>query len=1018
MSKLVEFFLNRPMLVKLIIITVFGAGLASAYFSKKEGFPEISLNKVLVQTLYPGASAGDVELNVTVPIEEALEEVEGIKEILSTSEEGISRIEIQADEDASPEEFRSLFYEVDKAITGIDDFPNDLDGIPSISEFTSSDIPILEVAYTGSYEQLKPYLENLKQRIKKIKGVASVNLIGLPDQEVQILVDPKLARQKMIDLKTIAAAIKKRNLEGSGGTLESFLGEKKVVFLSKFKNCQDVLETNIKMGSEGYGVKLKEVATVKILPEDINLIVRNNGQRGASLIIKKTGSSDLVKTVDNIKDLLAEENLPQGVGSKIFLDQSSLTRDRLSLLIGNSLIGFVLVIIVLFIFFDLRTALWTAFGIPFTLFCMLIFLKVFGLSLNIISLAGFILIIGMIVDDAIVIAEKINDNKEQGFEPKQAGLEAVKKMWLPVLAASLTTMAAFSPIFSVGGFPGKFVWTIPLMVIVGLFFSLLESFFLLPVHLQHGQSEKVNKKRFIIKLEEKYVAVLRKVVKFRYLALFIFILILLYSAWFLKNFVHKDPFPQEAAEGFTIPITMPKGSSVDLAEQQLKVIEEILEELPEEELIGYSSRVGTKNERSTTERGSLSNTAVIFVYLKPFSDRTRTAEQIIKSVRQQIAHQVVDKKIKININLTRLGPPLGRDFEIRLVSNNEALRSEVGQKIKNFLSSLKGVEDLESDEVEGKDELNLTLDYDFLARTDLTVEDVLTTLRIAFDGVIVTDLTTVDQKINFRLRLNEKARADSHFINDLPIMNKRGNLIKLRNFVTLEEKKARGIINHLDGKRLLTLWGNVNLKTTTPIEIMEKVENEFFSYKDHQKLEISFSGQPVESKKIFAGLGLASLGALGGIFLLISLMFNSFSKSFLIMLTFPFLIIGLVFTVIVHSIPISMMAGVALVGLLGIVVNDSIVMVHTIVKNSQAGIIIKDDIIKGAVSRLRPVILTTITTVLGVLPTGYGLGGYDPFLSHMSLVLAYGLLFSTTITLFIVPIFYSIGLDFRRNRLN
>ena len=494
MGKFVEFFLNRPMLVNLIIIAIIGLGIKSVYEARKEGFPAISMNKIIIRTIYPGSSAGDVEINVTVPIEDALEEVEGIKEVLSVSEEGISIVKVQADDNAKPGEFRKLYNNVENALSEIDNLPKDIEGKPSMNEFTSSDVPVMEIACTGSYKKLKSYIDSLEAKIKKIIGVSNVDVIGLPDEEVWILIDPLLARKYMVGLRMIYNAIKKRNLEGSGGTLESFLSEKKIVLLNKFNKYEDVMDTNIIMNPDGFGIKLRQVAKIKVVPEDMKLIVRNNGKRGATLSVRKTSSSDLIKTVDSVNRLLKKETLPEGVEMKVLLDQSRLTRDRISLLVSNALMGFILVVAVLLIIFDIRTAVWTAFGIPFTLFGMLIFLNSYGISLNLISLGGFIIIIGMLVDDAIVIAEEINGNKEKGMGPKEAAVKAVKKMWMPVTAACLTTMVAFSPLFSLGGFPGKFIWAIPLMVIVGLLISLFESFFILPAHLSHGKAKKLKRR--------------------------------------------------------------------------------------------------------------------------------------------------------------------------------------------------------------------------------------------------------------------------------------------------------------------------------------------------------------------------------------------------------------------------------------------------------------------------------------------------------------------------------------------
>lgn len=1016
MDRLVNFFLNRSMLVNIIVIAVIGLGIKSVIELRKEGFPEISMNKVIIQTIYPGSSAGDVELNIAVPIEDVLEEVEGIKEILSVSEEGVSRVEVQADDNATPEEFRKLYNEIENALAAIDNLPKEIEGKPSISEFTSSDVPVMEISYTGSYEILKPYLDKLESKIKKLPGIAGVTLIGLPDEEVQILVNPVLAREYNIDLRMIYNSIQKRNMEGSGGTLESFVGEKKIVFLSKYNHYKDVLDTNIIMNAEGYGIKLKQVAELKVIPKEMNLIVRNNGVRGAALSIRKTGSSDLIKTVDAINSLLKSEILPAGINVKVLFDQSKLTRNRISLLAGNALMGFILVLTLLLIIFDLKTAIWTAFGIPFTLLGMFIFMKIYGISLNLISLGSFIIILGMLVDDAIVIADEINTNKESGLGAKEAAITAVKKMWIPVAASSLTTMVAFSPLFSLGGFPGKFIWAIPLMVIVGLSISLMESYFILPSHLHHGKSKKTVKKEFVIRIENRYKSLLNKIIRFRYPVFAFFAIMLLLSVLILAKFVKKDAFPQDAAEGFKISVTLPQGTSAEKTEKAVAEIEKLLLKLPANETVGFSSRIGTQNELSATIRGTQNNIAIIFVYLSSFTNRSRTADEIMASLKKEIDKTLAAEKLTVTMNLNRLGPPMGKPFEIRLISNDNKLRKEKEHDVIKYLASLKGVSDIETDEVEGKNELNLSINHDILSRTGLTVEDVIMTLRIAFDGMVVTELTTVDKTLEFRLRLNERARAEKTFIDTLPVANRRGNLINLAMFTSLKEQPSKAGIRHINGSRATTIFGNTDLGLMSPVEVMEKVRTAFPS---DDKVTVEFSGQPVESKMIFSGLSSAALAALIGIYLLIALMLNSFSKPFIIMSSIPFLIIGFAFVLMTHGIPTSMMTGIAMVGLMGVIVNNSIILIHSIQELSGNSHASKEDIVSGSVSRLRPVLLTTITTVLGVLPTGYGIGGSDPFLSHMSLVLAYGLIFGTTITLVMVPVLLTIGIDmnslFRRS---
>ncbi len=996
------------MLVNIIVIAVIGIGAKSLIEVRKEGFPEISLNKIIIQTIYPGSSAGDVELNVTVPIENALEEIEGIKEVISVSEEGVSRIEVQADDNASSDDFRKLYNDVESVIASINDLPEDIEGRPFISEFTSSDVPVMEISFTGEYEILKPYIDNLESRLRKVSGVANVTVIGIPDEEVQILVDPIKAKANNVDLKLIMRAIQKRNLEGSGGTIKSFVAEKKIVFLSKFDHYNDILETNLTMNDAGFGIKLKQVAELKVIPKDMNLIVRNNGERGATLSIKKTGASDLLKTVDSIVVLLKKESMPTGVSMKILFDQSRLTRDRISLLAGNAAMGFILVVIVLLMIFDVKTAIWTAFGIPFTLFGMFIFIKFYGISLNLISLGGFVIILGMLVDDAIVIAEEINSNKELGIEPKKAAVKAVKKMWIPVAASSITTMVAFSPLFYLGGFPGKFIWAIPLMVIVGLLISLFESYFLLPNHLSHGKIKKSEKKQFVVKIEKFYEWIITSTIKFRYQFIAGMIILLLTSAFVMMKFVKKDPFPQDAAEGFDITVTLPKGAYAEETETVISNMEKILLKLPEKELIGFSTRIGTQSLLSATTRGTQNNIGIIFVYLKPFSGRSRTADEIMDAVKNEINTVLTPEQCVYTMSLKRAGPPMGRPFEIRIISNNNELRDAKEKEITQYLKTLNGVYDIENDNTPGKDELNLKINHDILSKTGLTVEDILITLRIAFDGMVVTSISTVDKTTDFRLRLNCKAIPDKQFVDSLPIANSHGNIINISLFTSLVEQPSIAGLRHVNGIRATTLYGNTDIDKISPVEVMNKVRAEFPS---SDQVSIEFSGQPVETNLIFSGLTAATGAAFIGIYLLIALILNSFTKPLIIMASIPFLLIGFAFVLITHSLPSSMMSGAAMVGLMGVIVNNSIVMVHTIRELAGGEVVTKENIIQGSVTRLRPVLLTTITTVLGVLPTGYGIGGSDPFLSQMSLVLAYGLLFGTVLTLIMVPVLFMAGTD-------
>lgn len=274
----------------------------------------------------------------------------------------------------------------------------------------------------------------------------------------------------------------------------------------------------------------------------------------------------------------------------------------------------------------------------------------------------------------------------------------------------------------------------------------------------------------------------------------------------MKNYIVKDPFPQEAAEGFTISLTTAKGSSLEETEKIIEAAEKILLKLPDNELLGINSRVGSQSELATTNRGSQSNAVIIFAYLKPFSERNRTAEEIMAEVEKAIGKTLKGKLSEFSLNLTRLGPPMGRPLEIRVVSNDDKKRQQTSHEIQTFLKTISGVSAIETDEIEGKDELNIIINHDILSQTGLSVQDVLTTLRIAFDGQIVTDMTTLEQQLEFRLRLNPKGRRDADFIKKLPILNRQGNLINLGTFTRIEQKPSQAKYTHIHGKRTFYFW--------------------------------------------------------------------------------------------------------------------------------------------------------------------------------------------------------------------
>ncbi len=1013
MEKIFQFFINRKILVNLIVVIFLFFGFWAMNNIPREGMPLIELNQLSILTKYPGASPEDVELNVTVKIEEVLKEEDGLTDITSISIENSSFIMVQIDESMGKSKVAEIKSDVQKAVDSIKDLPNEIDK-PIITELKTSDVPIIEIALSCTNRAfLRQTVEKLEMKIERLKGVAGVDKIGYFDKEIHIEVDPDKMKQAYMSLPEIVMSIQKRNLRSTSGTLESYKGLKNIVILNKFKSPIDVEDVILRSNFDYKNIKLKQIAKVSVKEKNENLIVRNNGERGISLIVRKKENADIIRTIKHIKKLI-KRIIPSKIKYSYINDQSKTTRLRLKLLTSNGIIGFIFVVILLLIFLNRRSALWTAFGIPFCFIAALIFLPIFNLTLSAVSLAGFIIVLGMLVDDAIVVSEKVSSYQELGLEPKQASLKAVKEMAVPVTAAAITTICAYLPMFVMGGRPGKFIWSIPVIVIIALAISLFECFFILPNHLAHGKIKAKPKAGWIIKLENFYNILLKRVLKHYKILISVFVLLLIVLLMIAKFTLKFQMFPQSNIDTFFIKIEGPKEQSLKETEKVIMRIEKTIVQLSKKELASYTSRVGHHSTSKTKNSGDHENWGIITVFLTPDTQRKRTVGQIVKELRKKIK---LEKNIKLIIDKKKSGPIQDKPITIHIISNNEELRLMAEQRVLKFLRSMKkmGVSDIDTDRKRGIDELVINMDHEKMAGLGLSVFDVAQSLRIAFDGEIVTSIQTADEEIEYRLILNELSRRKESVINKIGIKNKEGRLIKIKSFISFIEKKADLAIYHRDSERSITITAEVMPKKITAVKAAKYIKKELIDkWKIPDSLEVIIGGEAEKTNIIFGDVKFAVILSLFLIFCVIAVMLDSLSQPLIIMSIIPFSLIGVFIALFIHGQNMSMFVLLAIISLIGIIVNDSIVMVSTLNKslNSKNKLKNKTDLFKliaeGAKSRLRPILLTTFTTLGGLFPMAYGLGGYEKMLSPMALALSWGLLFGTLITLFLIPSLYVI----------
>lgn len=1016
MNSLIQFFLQRSMFVKLLFLTVFTFGVNQMLTIKKEGFPAVDLNKVTVNTIYRGASAEDVELNITTKLEDQIREVNGLYEVTSTSRENVSSIIIQADEDANSKALMIIVNDIKQAIDQTKDLPLNLDEQPMVDVLSTSDTPIISINLFGEHNKLREILPIFERDIESLPGVAGVDKIGYFDREIHIEINPIKAKKLRISLSEVLFAIQSRNLRTTGGTLESYLNEQTVISLNKFKTPKEVEDVILRANISGQVVQIKDIATVTLREKDENFIVRNEGKPGMNLVIRKKSNADIIKTLDGVKEYMNSQSELKGIGYSYSNDQSARTRLRLQVLGGNALLGFGLVTIILMLALNRQAAFWTAMSVPFSLFGSFIILPYFGVSINAISLAGFVLVLGLLVDDAIVVAEKITHYREKGLSAMEASLKGATAMWRPVMVASITTILAFSPMFSIGGMPGKFAWAIPAVVIVALIVSLFESFFLLPHHLASGnkqkQSEKIKgKAEWILKLEKKYGILLEILLHRRYLVLLGMIMILFSSVFLVKNAMKFQIFPQDGVETFYLKLEMQHGASLIATENRLKELESHIQRLPENELESFATRVGTLSTSPSKNRGEHSHWGIISVFLTGEAHRKRSADEIISALRNSIPQH---KSEILLFDKKRVGPAIGKPAEIRIRSNDDELRETTAREITRYLKSLDGILDVETDNKAGKDQLIVNIDYKKLAEVGLKVKDIADALRVTYDGMLVSSTTSVEETIEYRVIVDPKYRNNEDMLFKIPVKNNRGQVMNLSDVLSLSHGRGPLEFQHVDGLRTETISADLDPLVTSPSIIKKKIKEHFKQrWSKQPKLKVSFAGEAREQQKIFGGFLKAGIIALISIYLVVSLLLNSFGQSFIVMSVIPFAIIGVIWSFFAHSMPLSFFSTMGTLGLIGVVVNDTIIMVtevnRELLDKYNANLV--RTVVSAAKDRLRPVLLTTLTTVAGLLPTAYGIGGKDALIMPLTMAMAYGLLFATLITLMLTPTLLIIGHD-------
>lgn len=1017
MKTLIAFFVKRGVLVNLLSTLLLLGGIYSAMQMQREAFPSINFDIIAVSGAYPGAAPREVERLMVAPIEQELKGIDGINVIRSTAYSGTMQITIEVDPNF--EDRARLVSDIQQAINRAD-LPVDLPADPIIMEVKSEQTPVLTFSIFGNFKplELKHLSGKIEDDVRDISGVANVFVQGDRKEEIRIVPDPEKMRASRISINDITALVRGWNINAPGGRLKAADGQSIIRITGEFLSAEDAGNLVLRANERGQALYLKDVAEVTETLERPYRYVAASGDPAITMIVIKKGDADIITLVDKVRNYL--DTIPDKYGDEVHVsaynDFSTITRLRLGVLTSNGTIGLALVLVMLMLFLRPAVALTTAWGLPIIFFAGIGVLYALGVTLNLLVMFGFIMVLGLMVDDAIIIGENATYHMERGLSPEQAAIEGTYELIGPVTATVLTTIVAFMPLLFMDGIIGKFIANIPLVVVILLAFSWFEAIFILPNHIRDvAIASRHPKERTLFKwITNIYTWLLKKAVKLRYLTILLTIVGLL-GSFALASTMKFQLFPSGAETTFYLRVNMPTGTTLEEMRDQLMKLDVEVRKRIDPAILETTTMIAGEN--SADQREALKQIGDRFgferIILIPFTERDIKAYDVMSVLEKEIPP--LFPNMKISFAMQRPGPPVGRALQVELTGGDEATMTRVAKRLIAQLGTIKGVYAVESDLEPGDPEIRIVMDRKLAAYAGVDLATAGTHIRAAFDGLRVSTIKRGKEEIDVTIRYPEEAQHDINTLMKLEIPNQRGGLIPLHRIAHLESKEGTSSIRHKDARRVINVSAEVDQKNMTSKELNEIVlqTQQQWLAEDASMVHVNLGGEEEKTQESVRGLVFSFLFALLGIFAILAVQFNRVGYPILVMLAIPFGIIGIVIGFFVHGAPLSFMSMMGFVALTGVVVNSSLVMAVFIQRQINDGVPWRDAILESGKRRLRAVLLTAVTTVVGLLPTAYGWGGHDPFVAPMALALSWGLMFSTIITLFSVPAALGIALDIK-----
>jgi multidrug efflux pump subunit AcrB len=1025
---LVALFTRHRTAPNLLMFLMILLGAVSLTRLNVQFFPNFGIDVITVNVTWSGAGAEDVDANIVQALEPELRFLDNVKHVKSTSNEGSASISIEFE---AGTEMQTALSNVETAVAQVTTLPEDSE-TPKITRVVRYE-PISRLLLSGPYPEasLKAMAKELRDELLS-RGVDKVDLSGARDEEVWVEVLPETLRRLNLTINDIATRIAEISQDIPAGETGGAQA-KQIRGLGEVKTANGVGNIEVRSRDNGEKIKISDIAHVSEAFDKNDADVRFQQNRAIELQVRRATSADALKVDDIVTQFLKDvrPTLPSNVRLEEYEVQADLIRDRIDLLLNNGVSGLILVLAILFLFLNTRVAFWVAAGIPVSLLATMFVMALSGQTINMISLFGLIMAIGIVVDDAIVVGEHSETLRRRGLSPVEAAEAGALRMLVPVFASSLTTIAAFMPLLAISDIMGQIIAAIPFVAIAVIIASLIECFLVLPGHMRHalkgkpeeasGFRQKFNS-RFNHFRDTHFSRLIDRVIEYRYVTLAGALGMLIISVGLIAGGRLGFQF-FNGPEGDRVFANVEMAAGTARADTEIMVDELERALLAADKTFGghlvltHVAKVGTRVSGASAHSGGGSNGGSnhlggIYIELMDSDKRDVRTSDFIKEWRNQV--QLKPGLERLTLIPAQAGPP-GRDVDIRINGTNIHALKQASSETIDLLKRYPGVSALEDDLPFGKEEAILELTPHGKA-LGFTTQDLARQVRDSFDGAIAKRFPRGDEEVLIRVQF-DRNHITQHNLDQLYIRSPQGAEVPLSEVASLRTKTGFATVKREDGTRQVSITGELNKSVMSTGKIIEALKRDGIDQlAAKHNVKVSFAGKAEEQKRTFGDMFTGVIVGFSSIYIILAWVFSSYSKPLVVMSVIPFGFVGAAMGHYFMGYDLTMLSLVALVGLSGIVVNDSIILVSTVKEHLDMGEPPFEAIARGTVERLRAVILTSATTIGGLTPLMFETSLQAQFLIPMAITMVFGLMVATVLVLIVVPALLAVLEDLKAIR--